>query len=165
MPLMLIPFSTSPNFLLVTEHSLTIIENILAESVSRRSIKIPYRRGSASHLSSSKPLLLTNWARPAEGTDSPYERLYLCREDGVVYDLQIADRKLDNITRTGNLGTRIGVNFASLNMSWGFPDVFISAGNLCNGGLFSVSRTFSFAFAVDLLTTLRLFKGVKVWRK
>ena len=135
---MLIPFSKSPNFLLVTEHSLTVIENTLTESLTRRSIKLPYRRESLNRAGLPKFPLLTSWARPVGGADSSRECIYLCREDGAVYYLQIADRKIGDIVRSGNLKTRIGVAFANLGMPLNFPDTLICAGDLCTGGLFSV---------------------------
>lgn len=160
---MLIPFSKSPSFLLVTEHSLKVIENILTESVSTRAIKIPYRKESATRPGSSKFPLLTNWARSASGADTSHECIYICREDGAVYYLQIADRRMGDVVRSGNLGTRVGIAFASVDMSLGFPEILLSAGDLSNGGLFSV-RILPI-FRRTLLTRRRLFHGLKISRR
>ena len=139
MPLMLVPFSKSPKFLLVTEHKLTVIENILTGSLSRKLIKLPCCTETTDHTGSQTPLLLTSWARSAENSSSSRECLYLSREDGFIYYLQISDRNIGNKVRVGNIESRIGTSFANLNKNPRFPDILVSAGDLCNGGLFSVS--------------------------
>lgn len=136
---MLVPFSKSPNFLLVTEHKLTVIENILTGSISRKLIKLPCCARTTDNDGSQNPLLLTSWARSAENSSSPCECLYLSREDGVVYYLQIFDRNIGNKIKVGNLETRIGTTFANLNTCPRSSDIIISTGNLCDGGIFSVS--------------------------
>ena len=139
MPVMLVPFSKSPKFLLVTEHKLTVIGNILTGSLSRKLIKLPCCTESPDYTGSQKSQLLTSWARPAGNPGSSRECLYLGREDGIIYYLQISDGNIDSKIIASSLETHLGTAFANLNTCPASPDILISAGDLCSGGLFSVS--------------------------
>ena len=138
LPLMLIPFSRTPRFSLVFEHSIQIIENISTGGLSRRSIKLSYPENSPQRTGLCKPALLTNWARPARNKTNSYENLYLVREDGVVHYLQIAERKIGDTSKAGNLRSRAGNAFAVFDISLKFPDFLIYSGDLCRGKIFSV---------------------------
>ena len=135
---MLVPFRESPNFLLVSEHSVQVIEHILTGSLSRRLIRLPYREESPKPGGPRRVPLFTNWARPMRFPKGE-EYFYFGREDGIVYYLNIVDGRMGDTTKAGDLKCRIGTAFSILDMHLRQPDVLICAGELCNGGLFSVS--------------------------
>ena len=143
LPLLLIPFTTSPGFLLVCEKVMSSYRNILTGQVVSTVARLkPIKElEQPEELGSSKRFpLWTYWARPVrrDGWDSTNEVIYLCREDGVVRFLEFqTDSDINLLANVGRLETNIDSAFASLDIGNGYYDLLAAAGDMSDGGLFT----------------------------
>lgn len=84
----------------------------------------------------------TNWARPMRGKHYFYDDIYLAREDGVVWWLRVVQNSghlsISDQTTAGVLKSNIGTAFAVLDLHIEAPDVLLTGGDLCDGGVYMV---------------------------
>ena len=143
LPLLLIPFTTSPGFLLVCEKVMATYQDILTGHANVKIVKLkPVREPEVPKEpgSSRRFPLWTHWARPMRRDDweSENDAIYLCREDGVVRFLEIsANRDYNGLAKVGRLGINVDSAFASLDSGTREHDLLGAAGDMSDGGIFS----------------------------
>ena len=147
-PLLLIPFSISTGFILISEQAMTVYHNILADPTdydeTRRSkMDLPDEPGSSKNWP-----LWTAWTRLTrrEEYSTGKESLFLCREDGLVRLLEFSYEKLreHGVSSVGKLHINVDTAFAALDNGIGFDDgierdsadALVAAGDMSEGGVF-----------------------------
>jgi len=74
-----------------------------------------------------------------------YDDIYLAREDGVIWWLRVAQNSgnlsVTDQTIAGVLESNIGTAFAVLDLHIEDPDVLLSGGDLCDGGVYMVRES------------------------
>jgi len=144
-PNLVIPLKEPGSFMLVTESGLAIFKDAHIGSL-RNAYWHPRTPDDDSPrfpgLSLRFPLW-TNWTRPVRGNHYFFDDIYLAREDGVIWWLRVAHNSGDlcvlNQSTAGVLHTNIGTAFAALDLHISEPDVLVSGGDLCDGGVYVVS--------------------------
>ncbi|KAL8793787.1 MAG: hypothetical protein Q9195_003617 [Heterodermia aff. obscurata] len=149
LPLLLIPLRMSTAFMIVTQRHVTVYTGILTGPATwqkhpLRHYEAPEQPGSSRSLP-----IFTQWARVLRYDDhvSVQDNIYLCREDGVVYFLEIGDsssRTIDsglaagqlNFNMVGRLRVNISTAFATLHLGGEYHDLLVVGGDLSAGGLF-----------------------------
>ncbi len=144
LPILLIPLTIASAFILVCEHVVSVYRNILTGTATRRVIEHYEDPANYQGGSSRKPPLWTYWARPVRTADysSGHDDLFLCREDGIVKALDIAEETevmLNAQVNAGALGCNIDTAFSSLDLGLNHPDLLIAGGDMSVGGIFEVS--------------------------
>ncbi|MCJ1390946.1 hypothetical protein MMC18_003807 [Xylographa bjoerkii] len=142
-PLLLIPFTLTTGFFLVSEGWMAVYHNILIGSMDsaghehvHQVIKEPG--------SSRKMPLFTSWARPTRRKDWDLENdaFYLCREDGSVRFLEFQRGGMPMWTKSevGSIGVNVDTAFAVLDdgigeyrMGGRSYDMLVAAGDMSNG--------------------------------
>ena len=144
LPLLLIPFTRSTAFMLVSEAQNSIYEDILTGTPRRSTHAFlavkspePEEPGSSRRLP-----IWTQWARPTRPVDNHLtqmeDAIYLCREDGVVQYLtwqSKGNHALDSIHQAGRLGKNVDSAFAVLDVGPNTVDLLVAGGNESEGGL------------------------------
>lgn len=135
LPLLLVPLMNSTSFMLVSNKVITVykktpVGHIVADS-----------QFLATHDSSEefapKPTWI-QWARPIRHdlNVQNQDNIYLCRQDGLVYFLEIKHGVQVAITihYMGNLGANIDTSFASVDLGYKESDLLVLIGDGCDGG-------------------------------
>ncbi|KAL9119385.1 MAG: hypothetical protein Q9187_004062 [Circinaria calcarea] len=148
MPLLLIPFTTSPGFMLVCEDCIALFNNVLSGyGLPRLELLRPGDPPEEPGSSRRSPLW-TQWARPVRRDEWQVDNevIYLCREDGLVRLVEFHNGEIHFQTQVqvGKLEVNVDTAFASLendNQNV-FPhdyeshDLLVAGGNMGDGGLF-----------------------------
>ena len=139
LPLLLIPLTFAAAFMLVYEHSVTVYRGILSGSASAHYSALSHSEDAEESSSSSHQPLWTQWARPMrhEQHQETRDRIYLCREDGVVRYLEASTTRhgsLDSSHRAGVLKVNVNTAFASIDLGSRFDDLLVAGGDMCDGG-------------------------------
>ncbi|MCJ1402104.1 hypothetical protein MMC11_005323 [Xylographa trunciseda] len=144
-PLLLIPFTITTGFILVSEHSMAVYHNVLTGSMTPSQLE--HERQDIKEPGSSRKIpLFTSWARPARREDWNLENdaFYLCREDGSIRFLEFQRNGLPGLTKSVVGGIRINVDTAFAVLDTGIGDVhsggrsydmLAAAGDMSNGTL------------------------------
>ncbi|RFU35676.1 hypothetical protein B7463_g659, partial [Scytalidium lignicola] len=146
-PLLLIPLTIKSAFILVSEDSMTICQDILQGSPICIDFNNRLDRPTPLHHGISTPLW-TSWTRPSRLPHHTASRddLYIVREDGLVKFLEI-DADADDFIRAdmniGQLGRNNGTALASVynenpDDSTKTGDLLITGGDSCPGGTYMV---------------------------
>ena len=153
MPLLLIPFTTSPGFMLVCENCIALFNNVLSGyGLPRLELLRPGDPPEEPGSSRRSPLW-TQWARPIRRDDWQVENevIYLCREDGLVRLVEFHNGEIHFQTQVqvGKLEVNVDTAFASLenDNQHIYPhdqeshDLLVAGGNMGDGGLFMFIAT------------------------
>ncbi|RDW58079.1 hypothetical protein BP6252_13490 [Coleophoma cylindrospora] len=168
MPLLLIPLIFKSAFILVSETSLSICQNILAGSPTCVEFDTDIDPPTKLHQGRSGPLWVS-WARPIR-THQPKGRdhIYLAREDGLVKFYELDSEELVDADMTvGQFDCSISPAFASLEYQkvvepFKGGDLLMTSGDACNGGTYLVLARASPSFnegvpnwspSIDFITT------------
>lgn len=153
MPLLLIPFTTSPGFMLVCEDCIALFNNVLSGYGLPRIDRMRPRDPPEEPGSSRRSPLWTQWARPIRRDDWQVENevIYLCREDGLVRLVEFHNGEIHFQTQVqvGKLEVNVDTAFASLenDNQHIYPhdqeshDLLVAGGNMGDGGLFMFIAT------------------------
>ncbi|KAL3428379.1 thermotolerance protein [Phlyctema vagabunda] len=169
MPSLLIPLTIKSAFILVTEESMAICQDILEGNPTCIDFNTDIEQPSPLHSGLGNPLWVS-WARPYR---LPYhtatrDDIYIAREDGLVKFFEIDVEEFVNTDmRIGYFDCNIGPAFACLDYQKYVPpfkggDLLIASGDACNGGTYLVLARDGPAFnenipnwspAIDFATT------------
>lgn len=156
LPLLLVPLTYSTAFMLVFEKRITVYRDILmGNAIAHTQLICTHgpTKGSA------QPSIWTQWARPSRHDINveDQDNIYLCREDGLVYFLEIKHgaQMVNTIHRVGNLGANIDTSFASIDLGCGGSDLLVLSGDESDGGgwLFEIGQNAEKMFSVPNWTS------------
>ena len=146
MPLLLIPLTIKSSFILVSEKSMAVCQDILQGTPRFTDFNNRVDPPTSLHHGSGAPLW-TSWARPVRLPVHAARRddIYITREDGLIKYLEI-DSEEDHIVRAdnniGEFECNCGTALASLDYQ-GYDDktgdLLITGGDSCAGGTYLVS--------------------------
>ncbi|MCJ1282157.1 hypothetical protein MMC26_001480 [Xylographa opegraphella] len=143
-PLLLIPFTLTTGFILVSEDTMAFYHNIFARSMVPAYLK--HAHEDIKEPGSSRRLpLFTSWARPTRREDwnLKNDAFYLCREDGVVLFLEFCRDALPLSIKSelGGISVNVDTAFAVLfdggignsQIDGRSYDMLVAAGDMSNG--------------------------------
>ena len=143
-PLLLIPFTVTTGFILVSEDRMAVYHNIFTGNMIPFHLK--HKHEDIKEPGSSRRLpLVTSWARPPrrEAWNLENDAFYLCREDGSVLFLEFHRDYLPNWTKSevGGISINVDTAFAVLvddgigkyHMGARSYDMLVAAGDMSNG--------------------------------
>ncbi|KAK3681163.1 hypothetical protein LTR37_020985 [Vermiconidia calcicola] len=147
-PGLLIPLRNAA-FLLVNGTEIKRWKGLLSGSASGQAINSMNLVASYPGASPRRPAW-ANWCRPRRGRSarSDFEHLYLIREDGQVYLVQMVGEKVET-SHAGEFDCHVGTAFASLGDSRD-PDILAVAGDMSSGRIQSIGNWFTPLRPVDL---------------
>ena len=144
-PLLLIPFSASTGFMLVSQQHIIVYRHFLADPTSNVVLPLPNTGLPEESGSSNNLPLWTAWARPfrRDRLSSGDEEVFLCREDGFVRLIEFDKVRYRGANQAGKLHINVDTAFAALDNGIGgydgivrdSYDVLVAAGNMSEGGL------------------------------
>ncbi|KAH0538052.1 hypothetical protein FGG08_005314 [Glutinoglossum americanum] len=141
MPLLLIPLTISPAFLLVSECTIAVykLEDVL-EGGSKPRFRGEFPKDPKDPVAGRLP---TAWARPVrtERYASKHDDIFISREDGLVLFAEINSDDPFHLHASmcaGPLGCNIDTAFASLDLGMNRDDLLIAGGDMSVGGLYLV---------------------------
>ena len=143
LPLILIPSSRCPSFVIVTETHLAVYDNVISDQAKR--ISLPCKREvPGTYESSSVPPLWVQWAKPRRHPKylETHDDFYLVREDGELRHYNVdheSPMKVNAQVSVGNLNINVDQAFAMLPPPAGLgADIFVAGGDLSDGGVWHV---------------------------
>lgn len=158
MPLLIIPLIIRCQFLVITEHSVTICSDVLGGPPVFTNVPIANKDASEWHHGSHPPLW-TAWARPQR--EQPYhaatDMIYLAREDGWINLLEINSYGIEASLYMGPLECNIDSEFAAVSTRFG--DILMAGGSHGHGKIWVV-RCVAYQFhCFTASLTLALYLG------
>lgn len=147
LPVLVIPLTVCCQFLVITEHSMTIYSEILSGPPGSVPFKLADLDKTGWHHGTHNPMW-TAWTRPLrEGSyHTDTDMIYLAREDGWINSLEISDSDIEASIYMGPLECNIDSGFASLSTHHG--EIIIAGGDDGPGAIWLVrslsSRPHSF---------------------
>ncbi|KAK4631737.1 hypothetical protein CLAFUW4_03604 [Fulvia fulva] len=139
MPSLLVPLRDA-SFLLVTDDEIVRWKNILSGVAD--GADVPLTRAEPKYPGSSpQSPMWASWTKPrrSQAARRGRDSIYLAREDGLVYLMDIDSRGTAQISLAGDLKCHIGTAFASLGDE-GDPDILAVAGDASSGRIVSIGH-------------------------
>ncbi|MCJ1378693.1 hypothetical protein MMC17_001792 [Xylographa soralifera] len=143
-PLLLIPFTMTTGFILVSEDAMAVYWNIMTGSIKSDRLRLEHQDIKEPGSSRKMPLF-TSWARPTRREDWNLENdaFYLCREDGSVKFVEFHRDNLPRLTKSevGGISINVDTAFAVLDddgigkyhMGGRSYDMLVAAGDMSGG--------------------------------